>query len=212
MGKYLTRPNTTVLAAVRNPDSDDSQSLQNLTAATGSRVILLKVDSTSDTDALEAIEFVKSQGITAIDTVVANAGTFTPDAYQPVAEVGLAHVKDHLDINTVGPVRLFQAVFPLLKKSQNAKFLVISSLVGTIGGLKDIPYPNAAYGASKAAVNFFTRKIHFENEDIVTLAVHPGYVEGDLYSKHFTNITILVPSRQYLAMKPARRLGFPRHS
>lgn len=174
MQKYLTRPNTTVLAAVRSPSSEDSQSLQSIAAATGSQVVILKVDSTSDEDALEAIEFAKSQGITAIDTVIANAGTFTPAAYQPVADVDLAHVKEHLDINTVGPVRLFQAVFPLLQKSENAKFIVISSLVGTIGGLKDIPYPNAAYGASKAAVNFFTRKIHFENEDIVTLAVHPG--------------------------------------
>ena len=92
-----------------------------------------------------------------------------------MAEVSLAHIKEHLDINTVGPVRLFQATWPLLKKSLDAKFILISSIVGTIEGLKNIPYPNAAYGASKAAANFFARKIHFENENIVTLAVHPGY-------------------------------------
>lgn len=165
-----------MVATVRNPDSAEARTLQELPAGPGSRVIVLKVEATSDCDALEAAKSIEQEGVTNIDILIANAGIFTPAAYLPVSQVSIDQVKDHLDINTVGPLRLFQAFFPLLKRSSQPKFILISSLVGTIGGLDQIPYPNGAYGGSKAAANFFTRKIHFENEDITSLAIHPGYV------------------------------------
>ncbi len=172
--KYLARPDTTVLATVRNPHSEEVQSLLRAPAGSGSRVVVLKIESTSDTDALEAIESAQSQGVESIDVVIANAGVYTPLAYQPVAEVSLKHLAEHFNINTLGPVRIFQAAFPLLKKTKEPKFILISSIVGTIAGLENVPYPNGAYGGSKAGANFFSRKIHFENPEITSIAIHPG--------------------------------------
>lgn len=40
--------------------------------------------------------------------------------------------------------------------------------------------PNGAYGVSKAAVNFLVRKLHFENEGLVVLALHPGWVGTEM--------------------------------
>lgn len=54
----------------------------------------------------------------------------------------------------------------------------MSSMAGSIGLLEDNQFKLASYGASKAAANYLVRKINFEHDDIVTLAVHPGY--GDL--------------------------------
>jgi norsolorinic acid ketoreductase len=102
-------------------------------------------------------------------------------------------LQNHFEINTIGPVRMFQASLPLLKKAQDPKFIVISSVIGTIGGLDQIPFPNAAYGASKAASNYLTRKIHFENKDIVAFAIHPGYVSyvGDSTAALLTHIFVV---------------------
>ena len=165
-----------MLAKVRDPSSKEAKALLAVPTATGSKVILLKIESTSDTDALKAIRYAESQGITELDVVIANAGTFTSDAYRPVAETRVSDLKSHFDINTVGPLRLFQATLPLLNKAQNPKFVVIGSVIGTIGGLDQIPWPNTAYGVSKAAVNYLARKIHFENENLVSFAIHPGYL------------------------------------
>jgi norsolorinic acid ketoreductase len=37
--------------------------------------------------------------------------------------------------------------------------------------------PTLAYGVSKAGANYFVRKVHFEHDGIVALAVHPGWVK-----------------------------------
>lgn len=128
-----------MLATVRDLSSNETKSLLTVRTVTGSKVILLKVESTSDTDALKAIRYTESQGITELDVVIFNAGIFTPDAYKPVAETRVSDLKSHFDINTVGPLRLFQATLPLLDKAQDPKFVVIGSVIGTIGGLDQIP-------------------------------------------------------------------------
>ena len=116
----------------------------------------------------------KVRGSLSLDIVIANAGIFDTTAFVPVAELKISQLQEHLNINTVGPVRLFQATLPLLNKSTNPRFVLMSSLMGTITGTKDIPFPIGGYGASKAAANYLIRKVNFENDNIATLAIHPG--------------------------------------
>lgn len=53
----------------------------------------------------------------------------------------------------------------LLKKSANPRFISVSSIGGCIGiGLVPTQAGGICYGASKAALNWATRKIHFEND------------------------------------------------
>ncbi|KAJ5174168.1 Short-chain dehydrogenase/reductase SDR [Penicillium canariense] len=179
VAKYGARDNVTVIAAVRNPSSPEATSLSDLPTGKGSRLIIVKIDASSDTDAKAAVESLSSQGVSALDIVIANAGVFDTDAFTTVADSTIAQIQTHLDVNTVGPVRLFQATLPLLKKSSSARFILSSSLMATIGGIKDIPIKIAPYGASKAAANFFVRKINFEHDEIATLAIHPGAVKTD---------------------------------
>lgn len=42
VAKYLSRPNTTVIAAVRNPSASDSKSLESLPRGNGSTVLTVK--------------------------------------------------------------------------------------------------------------------------------------------------------------------------
>jgi len=176
---YLARPDITVVAAARNPAGKDAQELLTLPTGKGSKLILVKIESTSDTDAVKAVETIKAQGVSHLDLVIANAGIFKSEAFKDVAVMKTADLLEHVDVNTGGPVRLFQAVLPLLKAAKQPKFVVISTIVASIGNADQIPWNITAYGASKAAVNFLLRRIHIENPDLVALAIHPGAVQTD---------------------------------
>ncbi|MCJ1381700.1 hypothetical protein MMC17_004811 [Xylographa soralifera] len=186
--KYLSRPNTTVVATVRNTSAPDSKSLNHLPKANGSKLIVVRVESTSEIDAVEAVKSLESHGITKLDIVIANAGIFKLKAFQKVTDMQTADLMEHFNVNTAGVVRLFQATWPLLQKSNKPKFMVISSGGATIAGMEHVPWTISSYGSSKAAINYLTRRIHFENEKLIAFAVHPGAVqteEGNAAARFF---------------------------
>lgn len=172
--KYLARPHTTVIGTVRDPSAPASKALHDLPKAEGSRIIVVKIESTSDTDALEAIKSLSTHDIDHIDIVIANAGIFSISAFQRVSEMKTSDLLHHFDVNAAGPVRLFQAVLPLLEKAAAPIFMAVFTAVSSIAGLEYIPFPLSSYGASKAALNYLVRKIHFENEGLIAFAIHPG--------------------------------------
>lgn len=100
-------------------------------------------------------------------------------------------MKAHFAVNTVGPVVLFQAVLPLLKAAvgpQAPKFVTVGSSAGSIGGMEQRPFPNAAYAPSKAAVHYLTKKIHVEHPELIALPVDPGWPRtemGEMAASHF---------------------------
>lgn len=132
----------------------------------------MKSENTSETDAKAAINILKSDyHIMQLDIVIANAGIARYDyktAVTPISEV-----LEHFQTNTIGTVVLFQAVEPLLRASTaSPRFIVLSSSLGSIGDM--VPEKSMAYGSSKAALNFITRKIHEEYEYLIAFPLHPG--------------------------------------
>ena len=208
--KYLSRPNTTVVATVRNTSATDSKSLNHIPKAEGSKVVVTKVESTSETDAAEAVQSLKSHGITKLDIVIANAGIYKLQAFQPVAEMQTVDLMEHVNVNAAGVVRLFQATWPLLQKADKPKFMVVSSGVGTIAGMEHVPWTVSSCGASKAAVNFLTRRIHFENKNLIAFAVHPGYTFSLL--SHVCDIDTLIESHMIVLCKPMKATKLPAFS
>jgi len=67
----LKRPNTTIIAGVRDVTSSSSKALLSLHAAEASQVILAHIDSNDQHSAELAVKGLK--GIDRIDTVIANA-------------------------------------------------------------------------------------------------------------------------------------------
>jgi len=163
-----------VLAAVRNPSGKEAQGLESLSRSEGSQLLLVKIESTSNPDAVEAVESIQSQGISHLDVVIANAGIPKTEAFLEVARMKTSDLIELIDVNVDGPIRLFQATLPLLRAAKQPKFVVISSAVSTITNAEYISYTVTSYGASKAALNFLLRRIHIENPDIVAIAFHPG--------------------------------------
>ena len=182
---YLAQPSTTVISGVRDVNHPSVAELQKLPVASGSRLVVLQLDSNSPTDAAVAVSRLQSEfSITKLDTVVANAGIgkywgLTIDT--PVKEV-----EDHFNVNSIGPFRLFQAVQPLLFKASTPRFVVISTVLGSMELQKNFTVPDVAYGMSKAAVNFFTSKIHHENPQLIAFPIHPGYVKSNASQKSDT--------------------------
>jgi len=92
-----------------------------------------------------------------------------------VSELKPSELFSHISTNAIGPLYLFQATLPLLNASTKpGKFISMGSAAGSIGGIESSPVPNAAYGSSKAVLNYLTRKAHFENEGLVIFSIHPG--------------------------------------
>ncbi|OCL15217.1 NAD(P)-binding protein [Glonium stellatum] len=174
---YLTLPNTIVIAAVRNPSSVDG--LKALKAGSSSKLVIIKIDSASTTDAAEAVRVLKSEhSITHIDVVIANAGLGR--YWGPALETPISEFQEHFQVNATGVLVLFQAVHGLLEASKAPKFIPIGTPVGSIGELESYPLPTTAYGTSKAALNFLTRKLHFEHPDIVIYSLAPGWVQTEM--------------------------------
>ena len=79
---FLARSNTTVIAAVRDPASAPSQSLQSLSKGDSSRLIVVKIDAKSPTDPAAAVKTLQTEhSIDHIDVVIANAGISDHDIY-----------------------------------------------------------------------------------------------------------------------------------
>ena len=78
-------------------------------------------------------------------------------------------------VNVYAVVLLLQATLPLLNKAQGEpKFVTMSSGAGVIGDMVPKELIVGAYGTSKAALNYITRKIFMENETLCTFPIDPG--------------------------------------
>ncbi|KAF2143511.1 uncharacterized protein K452DRAFT_317636 [Aplosporella prunicola CBS 121167] len=176
---YLSRPSTTVVAGVRDPAHATAQSLSQLSKGASSELIVERIDASDDSSAPAAMEqLARKHGIVKLDVVIANAGVSR--SYPRVAEVAIDELDYHVRINGYGTLRLFQATLPAMDRAASPKFVAVSSSASSIGGMDLQPFPNAAYGPSKALLNYLTRKMHFEHENIIVFPVDPGWVKTDM--------------------------------
>ncbi|KAK5080225.1 hypothetical protein LTR05_008738 [Lithohypha guttulata] len=73
----------------------------------------------------------------------------------------------------MGPLLLYQATRDLLLAVKGEpKFFLVSSVLGSVTKGPHIPFKNVAY-----AGNYFARKANLEEDRIVVVPVHPGWVQ-----------------------------------
>ncbi|KAH6884197.1 short-chain dehydrogenase [Thelonectria olida] len=186
---FLLRPSTTVIAAVRDTTKGPAKALSNLPTGNGSKLILVKIDSAVESDPATAVASLeKDHGIDHLDLVIANAGI--GHSGKPVLQNSLDSITEHFAINVGGPVSLIQATAPLLKAKKDGKplFVALSSLIGSLGGmelLQAFPPLMAPYGGSKTALNWFMRRLHFEEPWLISFVFHPGLVLTDMADATF---------------------------
>ncbi|KAK8099058.1 uncharacterized protein PG998_012299 [Apiospora kogelbergensis] len=176
--RYLAKPNHIVIAANRNPAHPTSQALDNLPKGKGSSLIVVKWDASVDQDAFNAVAKLQQEhDIQYLDIVIANAGV--SEMCPKVVDLKLDDLRSHMAPNVYGFLVTYQATRPLLQKSSKGPvFAPIGSTAGCIGSQP--PIPNAAYGPTKAAVNWYTVRINAEDEWLNAFVINPGWVQTEL--------------------------------
>ncbi|GLA28363.1 hypothetical protein ACMYSQ_003560 [Aspergillus niger] len=179
---YLAQPDTTVIGTARDVSSANAKDLNELPKGEGSRLIVVSLSSDSPQGAIEAVLEIQTQhSVGHIDIVIANAGIC--NHYGPVVEMADSDVLSHIEVNTLGPLRLFRAVAPLLQRASLPKFAYVSTLLASIHEIEQIPSLTAAYGMSKVAGNYLIKKIDAENQYLIALPIDPGMVQTDMGSR-----------------------------
>lgn len=183
MAAYAARPNTTIIAAIRDaPDSEAGKAMvRSVTKlAEGSSIIPVQYDAAQDTAALDIITYIQNNhpDIKHLDLVVANAGIATH--WEACTEVTAERLKHHYAVNTIAPILLYQATRDLMLASPKPKFFVISSVMGSVSIGPGVGFQLPAYGTSKAAINWFTRKANYDEPKILVAPVSPGWVQTDM--------------------------------
>ncbi len=167
---YAARGDT-VYAACRDPAGASA-----LAEVPGEVVILPLVvgDSGSVTAMAEQLA-----GVT-IDIVINNAGMKGPEfEEQNTYAMDFDGWAETFNVNSMGPVRVMQALMPNLKQAETAKVVTITSQMGALS--LDMPAAHA-YCASKAAVNKFMRlaSIDLKKDEVAVGLIHPGWVQTDM--------------------------------
>ncbi|KAI0968595.1 hypothetical protein F4678DRAFT_442281 [Xylaria arbuscula] len=175
---FLSRPNHIVVGSVRDESGATAQGLKAFRPAEGSRLIMVKIDGTDFADSTKAIKQAQDAGIEHIDiaiSVVGGAGGITP-----LDKVTPEEVTHAINLNALGPLGLYQAVKPLLEKSNAPKWVAITSAVGSIGNMGNFgSHVAPAYGIGKAGLNWITMAAHCGNKALIAFVVHPGLVQTD---------------------------------
>jgi NAD(P)-dependent dehydrogenase (short-subunit alcohol dehydrogenase family) len=157
-----------VIGTARQPDR--AMELANLNNA---RVVQLDV-----TDQDSVMRLVNELSGQSIDLLINNAGILP--MMRSVANIDIDQFEYIVAVNSIGPVRVTQALLPNLRASQQKKIINITSNLGSItdntnGGFY-------GYRESKAALNMFTRSLAAElrPEGFICIVIHPGWVQTDM--------------------------------
>lgn len=117
-----------------------------------------------------------------IDILINNAGIIGPER-QSGASMDFGGFLKTLNVNTLGPLRVTQALLPALKRAGTPRVAVISSRMGSFSHATP---DRIAYRASKAAVNkvFQCLATDLAQHAIAVAALHPGWVRTDMGGAH----------------------------
>ena len=146
-----------VVATARNPDA-----LADLDV--DQRLALDVTDAASVSTAVERAG--------EIDVLVSNAGVIF---YAAVEATPLDEFGKLLELNTIGALRVAQAVLPAMRTRGNGRLLFMSSIVGRI-----VLPPGSAYAASKWALEAMVEALAIETAPfgIQTALMEPGAVSS----------------------------------
>jgi len=115
-----------------------------------------------------------------IDILINNAAIHSETSFEVLENADIDQCLEVYDINAVGPIRVVKAFLQLLKNSQAAQIINISSESGSISTCKR--EKEFDYCMSKAALNMGTKLLsnYLKKDNIKVLAVHPGWMRTDM--------------------------------
>ena len=119
--------------------------------------------------------FARQVGALRVDVLINNAA-INVDERARIIDLPEDRIQATFNVNTTGPVRLTQAFYDLLRRSERPVVANISSLLGSF--TEATATGSAAYRMSKAALNMFGLTLAQEQPDLIVLSLHPGFTRG----------------------------------
>jgi NAD(P)-dependent dehydrogenase (short-subunit alcohol dehydrogenase family) len=185
MARQLAEAGVTVVLAAR--DQAKGESAVAKLKAQGFDVRFLKLDVTNKNDFPQAAAFLEKE-FGKLDILINNAGIAADGiAGTSVSATTEQSLQATFETNFFAPIALTQALLPLLKKSEAARIVNMSSILGsqTLHANPKSPiynFKSLSYDASKAALNSFTIHLAYELKDtkIKVNSAHPGWVKTDM--------------------------------
>ncbi|OCF32145.1 hypothetical protein I316_06301 [Kwoniella heveanensis BCC8398] len=177
LAKQYISKGYTVISAVR---ATEKQANLSPPGSSDSRHLIVKLDVASGESIKLAFEHIKDRlKIDRLDVVINNAaiGVTKENAFL-VKDADPAKYSETFDVNLLGTLNLFTAAYPFLPKDGTGKFIALSTLAA-VNSMEHWPLAGA-YALSKNAVNYLTRQIHFEEKNLITFTVSPGWVDTDM--------------------------------
>jgi NAD(P)-dependent dehydrogenase (short-subunit alcohol dehydrogenase family) len=169
--QWLARGDEVVVLA-RRPES--SRDLADLARLHPGALTTVDCDVASDAS-VEAARRRVERTWDRLDLLVNNAGIIGKDGGS-IDGIDLEEVRDLIEVNTLGPLRVCRAFVPLLRNGTIPKIVHITSLRGSIDDNRSGGY--WGYRLSKAALNMASRNlaVSLNQDGIVSVVLHPGWV------------------------------------
>lgn len=136
-----------------------------------------QLDVTDENSIQDAYEYMNNRW-GKLDILINNAGIFLDDG-KSFFDLDLDSMRSTMETNLYGPMKLVQVMLPLLKKSDDARIINVSSTMGQFSALGE---RSCAYRISKTALNAMTVILAAEISayGIKVNSVHPGWVRTDM--------------------------------
>jgi NAD(P)-dependent dehydrogenase (short-subunit alcohol dehydrogenase family) len=163
-----------VFAACRSPG--EASDLEALASQSDGRMRLLELDVTNPSTVRDAA---KAVGRQPIDLLINNAGVGRPRGEQ-FGELDYSAWARVLEVNTLGPMRVVEALVDSVAKSRDRRIVTITSGMGSIGD--NSSGGSYAYRSSKAAVNMVMKSLSVDlaPKGIICVVMNPGWVRTDM--------------------------------
>jgi NAD(P)-dependent dehydrogenase (short-subunit alcohol dehydrogenase family) len=184
VARQLAANDFIVLLGARNPQRGEAAA--NKLRAEG-EVYFVPIDVTDERSIAAAAEMVSKQW-GKVDVLVNNAGIILElSAKIRPAALDLTMLKETFETNLFGAFAVIRHFLPLLKQSETAQIINVSSTLGSLTSMVD---PNnmyygsnaLAYNTSKSALNAITVALakDLASEQIRINSICPGWVKTDL--------------------------------
>lgn len=181
IGRQLARRGLRVLLTAR--DRSRGQESAAALRDEGLDVDFQRLDVTDQTSVRRLVKDVADH-LGRADVLVNNAAIYVDRGHSAV-EVDLALVRQTMETNFYGPLRLCRLFVPLMQRHGYGRVVNVSSRMGS---LHHMGGRSLAYRTSKTALNALTRVLAAElrGSNILVNSVDPGWVRTDMGGVHAT--------------------------
>ncbi|WP_219837363.1 SDR family NAD(P)-dependent oxidoreductase [Paenibacillus sp. R14(2021)] len=165
-----------VIAGVRDRVASEARYMR-VEPAIREHIEIMELDVASDASIERLLSELKSKD-GGVDALVNNAAILLGREHS-IESLSFQDLVESFETNLFGPIKMIQAMLPLLRSATLPTIMNISSEAGAYATAYAGDYP---YGLSKSALTYMSEKLRkeLEPQGFQVLAIHPGWMKTDM--------------------------------